>query len=530
MKNGFRIMVVMTIVSLLHGSLQSQIVGMERAMDYHAEEYWELSKGIKETYVHDNKGRVISMGAEINGKQVLDDKYKYVYVSGGYIFAYQDFSLASLERGIIPTNSGIAADIYDADGKLIHSASEGYCDFRRYKIPDFTIWKKADMSWYDENGRFMYNERDIGSICVMPDGTFCVIKSNHSRSKWNTYKSIDLYNANKQYCCTVTKDYLFAVLTRFEPLGHFIRLHVDGHDANVEDKDYYYDMNLHEVPYKRYSKYGPLMSLTVDGTTHVFLCQQKDTVYLPHFNNKKIRDYAEYSSVGLMLVMMEDGSVYDIQGNYMYKSSGKLPNRLLDAGGGKYYSMTSSGEYGENRGISTLDGKEILAPEFDEVKALADNIFAFKLSGYWGVLRRTGNANKVIIPLERAYTKIEYSRTLKKFTFEKKGAKGTCNANGVQTSITKVAPPPAQTPSRPANNNQPQQQQQQQQPSRGNQPDVKTPVYMPCPTCGGTLHCPTCAGTGSYWSGSDKRRCGVCNGTGVCQSCHGTGTSAVIYY
>lgn len=71
---------------------------------------------------------------------------------------------------------------------------------------------------------------------------------------------------------------------------------------------------------------------------------------------------------------------------------------------------------------------------------------------------------------------------------------------------------------------------QQQQPSQGSQPEVKTPVYMPCPTCGGTLHCPTCAGTGSYWSGSSKYRCGVCNGTGVCQSCHGTGTNAVIYY
>lgn len=88
------------------------------------------------------------------------------------------------------------------------------------------------------------------------------------------------------------------------------------------------------------------------------------------------------------------------------------------------------------KGIYSSTGEEILAVEFEDCDCLDNDLFKFKLNGYWGVLNRQGN---VVIPLSRQYTKIDYSRTLKTFTFEKEdGRKGECNAKGVQTSITKA--------------------------------------------------------------------------------------------
>ncbi|MBQ3787243.1 MAG: hypothetical protein II849_00380 [Bacteroidales bacterium] len=218
-----------------------------------------------------------------------------------------------------------------------------------------------------------------------------------------------------------------------------------------------------------------------------------------------------------------DAKWYNEKGEYLFTCETDLPdqedimgiiNHVI------YYKTKGNGLWG----VKASNGKELLAPEFTKVELIAGKNILYEMNGMQGVMTLQG---KHIIPLSRGYTSITWSQTFKCYNFEKYGYKGTCNANGVQTSITKVAVPVQQQPAQPASNNQPR---QQQQPSQGSQPDVKVPAYIPCPTCGGTLHCPTCAGTGSYWSGSDKRRCGVCNGTGVCQSCHGTGTNAVIYY
>lgn len=232
---------------------------------------------------------------------------------------------------------------------------------------------------------------------------------------------------------------------------------------------------------------------------------------------------AEHSDILGDLFIDDQNRYYDRKGDFLFEKKNGFPsvNDILGKVGGVVYIKTRSNGF---FGVSTSDKKEILSPEFTKVEMIAGKNILYEMNGMQGVMTLQG---KHIIPLSRGYTSITWSQTFKCYNFEKFGYKGTCNANGVQTSITKVAPPPTQTPSQPASNNQPR---QQQQPSQGSQPDVKVPAYMPCPTCGGTLHCPTCAGTGSYWSGSDKRRCGVCNGTGVCQSCHGTGTNAVIYH
>ena len=498
-----------------------------------AQSRYELKIDYQTSFSHDKNGGALKekYGIYINGRRISEDKYRNIDQRKGYIFALYNRREYPSSYGFITVGTtGIAADIYDANGRLKHSVSEGYCDVERYKDPDFTMWQKTDLSWYDENGKFIYKggwvytgssrldeygledkryEGDNYRFYTTPNGYFYFVIYN---SKSYDDQKLVLYNATKNQVGTLSLYGEHPTLFDFSPIGYYFSINGDC-----------YDMNLNKVPYKYFG--GVIHSIIINGTTHVFYhSYNEETRYLPHFNNKNIKDARRYEKQGLVLIQMVDGNVYDMHGNLLFKSNGKLPSSydLFDPGNGKYLVWTRDGN---KKGISTLDGKEILAPEFEEVKVLSDNLYAFTLNGYWGVMKVAGNVNKVIIPIERAYTKIEYSRTLKQFTFEKVSAKGTCNANGVQTSITKVAPPQTQTPSQPANSNRP-----QQQPTQGNQPDVKTPVYMPCPTCGGTLHCPTCAGTGSYWSGSDKRRCGVCNGTGVCQSCHGTGTNAVIYY
>lgn len=93
---------------------------------------------------------------------------------------------------------------------------------------------------------------------------------------------------------------------------------------------------------------------------------------------------------------------------------------------------TSDSKYG----MYGIDGSEILASEFEDCDYLNNNLFKFKMNGYWGVMNRQG---KIIIPLSRQYTQIDYSRTLNTFTFVKEGGyKGECNAKGVQTSIVKM--------------------------------------------------------------------------------------------
>ncbi len=488
----------------------------------------ELKIDFKTPCSYDKKGNPIHC-IELNDRQITEKKYCNVYQSKGYIFAAYNCRVTRSSYAKRIESWGNAADIFDANGRLIHSASEGYRDVKRYKEPDFTMWQKTDLSWYDENGEFIYKggfvvsevesmyksryEGDYSFLYTIGGHFYFIIKNGQSYKK----EKLVLYDANKKQVGSMSLNDEILHGIDLNPIGYFI---IVGDDC--------YDLKLKKVPYMKYG--GGIEGIAIDGTTHVFKYDWSSPQLLPHFNNKNIKGARKYEKQNLVLVQMEDGSVFDLEGKLLFKSNSKLPSSsdLYDAGNGKYYVWTHEGN---KKGISTLDGKEILAPEFDEVKVLADNFFTFKLNGYWGVMKVAGNVNKVIIPIERAYTKIEYSRTLKQFTFEKVGAKGTCNINGVQTSITKVAPPPAPTPSQPANNNNNNNNnnQQQQRPQQSNQPNVQTPVYIACPICGGTLHCPTCAGQGTYWSGSDKRRCGVCNGTGVCQGCHGTGTSGVIY-
>lgn len=120
-------------------------------------------------------------------------------------------------------------------------------------------------------------------------------------------------------------------------------------------------------------------------------------------------------------------------------------------------------------GFYDISGEEILAPEFNDCGYMGNDLFKFKMNGYWGVMNRQG---KIIIPLSRHYTQIDYSRTLKTFTFVKEGGyKGECNASGTQTSIAKVQQPKPQ-----------QQAQQPKQETKPQQPKQETVTRTPTST------------------------------------------------
>ena len=198
----------------------------------------------------------------------------------------------------------------------------------------------------------------------------------------------------------------------------------------------------------------------------------------------------------------------------------------------------------ENRkyGIKDLtNDEEIIAPDFDDCDCMGGDLFSFKMNGYWGVLNRQG---KVIIPLDRHYTSIAYSRTLKTFSFTKETEtayyKGECNASGVQTSIEKTGTKskPKQQTQQPKQETKPQQPRQETvtptpQPQPQPQPEpVRQPqpfqVWQRCFLCGGSGQCPSCFGSGYAANGKD--RCINCNGTGKCSQCAGHGGQNVIEY
>lgn len=188
-------------------------------------------------------------------------------------------------------------------------------------------------------------------------------------------------------------------------------------------------------------------------------------------------------------------------------------------------------------GFYDISGTEILAPEFQDCAYLGSNLFKFKLNGYWGVMNRQG---KIIIPISRHYTSIDYSRTLKMFTFMKETDtqyfKGECNANGVQTSIektgTKSKPQPqAQQPAK----QEPKKEVKQEPKSTSKPTSLPQPqavqVWKPCVVCKGSGLCANCGGSGQdQYSVSTYRECPTCHGTKKCSYCAGQGGHYEVEY
>lgn len=175
--------------------------------------------------------------------------------------------------------------------------------------------------------------------------------------------------------------------------------------------------------------------------------------------------YGIYSSSGKVLIPCEYSSISSIEacnGAKYYRVETKYSKRngvvdiledfvdfvipceyksitMIDGLQGEKLFKVRKGTYSDECGIFDCGGNEILAPEFQDCNSLDGNYFSFKMNGYWGVMNRQGNT---IIPINRHYTSIDYSRTLKMFTFTKETEtayfKGECNASGAQTSIEKT--------------------------------------------------------------------------------------------
>lgn len=224
--------------------------------------------------------------------------------------------------------------------------------------------------------------------------------------------------------------------------------------------------------------------------------------------------------LGITLFRDMDNNWYDRTGKFIVKTKYLSSLKLIVGSNGEIYVQTSKdGRYG----ISDNHGREILAPEFDSCSYLCDDLFAFKLNGYWGVIKKNGT---IIIPLSRQYSSINYSRTLKMFTFVKQVDnvvyKGECDITGNQNTIQKDHVINQTTTTNTTTNG-------SQQPQRQLQP---MQVWVQCPLCGGSGKCSTCGGLGWRFltNSQPHAQCINCGGSGRCSGCAGQGGHYEIQY
>ena len=261
-------------------------------------------------------------------------------------------------------------------------------------------------------------------------------------------------------------------------------------------------------------------------------------------NNNREFGFRTFGGINKELIQdRESLRWYDETGKYYF--TGSELDFLVYENDEILYRTCSFHKYGIS---ATKDGniEEILAPEFEDCAYLGNDLFSFKMNGYWGAMKRDGT---IIIPLSRQYSSISYSRTFKKFTFVKRinnvVYKGECNANGVQTVIqkdhvvsttttttkkTEPAPqkkteptPQSEKKNEPTPTPQPQPQPRQPQPMQ---------VWVPC-ACSAQGHagqCGTCLGSGWLGTGSNPRQCWNCGGSGKCTMCAGQGGHNEIQY
>lgn len=176
------------------------------------------------------------------------------------------------------------------------------------------------------------------------------------------------------------------------------------------------------------------------------------------------------------------------------------------------------------------DGKIIIPNEFDKITILGEKYIAFELNNIWGVMTPD---KKVIIPLNRRYTKISYNKTLNTFFFAKEGFEGECNSQGVQTSITAVKKKaestitPAKSTSSSSSQSSTSTSAKQREPQK-RVTMVPMQVWQPCGGCNGSGQCSTCFGTGTNMSGNSW--CISCHGNGKCHFCAGQGGQNVVQY
>ncbi|MDE6304777.1 MAG: WG repeat-containing protein, partial [Paramuribaculum sp.] len=182
-----------------------------------------------------------------------------------------------------------------------------------------------------------------------------------------------------------------------------------------------------------------------------------------------------------------------------------------------------------------LTHTEIIPPSFEGLEIIDTNLVKYKLNDFWGVMNPNG---KEIIPTTRGYTKIDYIKGLKKFTYSMHGFKGECNSLGAQ--LSKIAVPvndsslknnSSGTLSASTTNEKSDKKSSNDNQVRAYTETVPVQVWQPCGGCNGSGQCGVCFGSGwtlSYNGG--KRTCIACHGNGKCTSCAGHGGQNVVRY
>lgn len=237
------------------------------------------------------------------------------------------------------------------------------------------------------------------------------------------------------------------------------------------------------------------------------------------------------------------GAVYDENGKLLfYKKYDLFSGEIKEMNGIVYLTPANKSE---NYGIYEFKNnsvEEILPQEFKGVKVLDNDLFAFEMNGYWGVMRRN---RSIVIPTSRQYSDISYNQTFKIFTFSKTidnvVYKGECNANGVQTVIQKdhtiSNPSSTKTGQQSATTTTPKQEKKTeptQQAAPQPQPRQPQPmqVWVQCLGCYGSGQCQGCGGLGWRYisSSSPHSQCIICGGSGKCNQCAGHGGHNEIQY
>ncbi len=245
----------------------------------------------------------------------------------------------------------------------------------------------------------------------------------------------------------------------------FIMLYVSVCFTNAQIPDGYEIVRTHNdditwYELKRrdyyYASYNGKIIPSRDGGRDIYKSVEYFNGFFIFKKGYRALDCEAYDTLGKIIMLKDDGYSYpffdsvvlknekvyffkNIDKNsgygciFVYDASGKRIGQLEESDGYRFLHT----EFGKRRGLVDFETFEVIfEPEFGTCGYLGDDLFYFYINDYVGVMNRS---RKVVIPIDRHYTRIGYNRTFKIITFEKEGGyKGECNVKGVQTSISKI--------------------------------------------------------------------------------------------
>jgi hypothetical protein len=167
------------------------------------------------------------------------------------------------------------------------------------------------------------------------------------------------------------------------------------------------------------------------GVTKMF---EGEIISLPQFINST--NFANYG-LSKQSFSEYDNSVHDKDGKVLLAANEKRTiKKHLTTKGNPVYIVGEK----EKKGIMNDKGEWIipLSESYTEIELLGNEFAKARRNNYFGIISLDG---KEIIPTSRGYTSISnYNSAKGTFAFTKRGAKGVCNIQGKEISITRLAP------------------------------------------------------------------------------------------